>query len=211
MQSRNREGSSIALELVTILGSVSSIPSTTLVTLHHPHIVDAFNTLGSSGLGRVIGVTPLTPFVATTTTSPSMATTTTSTTTSTTCLSLHPCLTSFLALLFITRESALRSNVRATTIITGRRTLISISRTARGVPLSTKIEVVVDIHGRMKYVLDVLQDLSARHITIPVKSIIEGQGSRLLLVDVTKLRNITLAQPVNDMLVGLKSKVAAIR
>jgi hypothetical protein len=211
MQSRNREGSSIALELVTILGSVSSIPSATLVTLHHPHIVDAFDTLGTSGVSGVIGVTPLTPFVATTTTSPSTVTTTTYTTTSTTCLSLHPCLTSFLALLFITRESALRSNVRATTIITGRRTLISISRTTRGVPLSTKIEVVADIHGRMKYILDVLQDLSARHSTIPVKSIIEGQGSRLLLVDVTKLCNITLAQPVNDMLVGLKSKVVAIR
>ena len=88
--------------------------------------------------------------------------------------------------------------------------MISISRTTRGVPLSTKIEVVVDTHGRMKYVLDVLQDLSARHITIPVKSLIEGQGSRLLLVDVTKVRNITLALPVNDMVIGLESKVVAI-
>jgi hypothetical protein len=97
---------------------------------------------------------------------------------------------SFLDLLLITRESALGSDVRATTVITGRRTYISISRTTRGVPLSAKIEVVVDIYGRMKYFLDLLQDFSARHITIPIKGIIKGQGSRLLLLDIPKLGNV---------------------
>jgi hypothetical protein len=42
----------------------------------------------------------------------------------------------------------------------------------RGVPLSSKIEVVIDIHGRMEYVLNFLQYVSTRHITIPVESII---------------------------------------
>ena len=77
--------------------------------------------------------------------------------------------------------------------------------------MSAKIEVVIDIHGRMKYFLDLLQDFSARHITIPIKGIIEGQGSRLLLVYIPKLGDVTLAQSVNDLLIGLESKVVAIR
>ena len=63
----------------------------------------------------------------------------------------------------------------------------------------------------MEYVLNFLQYVNTRHITIPVESIIKGQGSRLLLVDIPKLGNITLAQSVDNLLIGLKFKVVAIR
>ncbi len=62
----------------------------------------------------------------------------------------------------------------------------------------------------MEYILDFLQYISTRHITIPVESIIEGQGGRLLLVDIPKLGDITLAQPVNNMLILLESQVVAV-
>ena len=56
----------------------------------------------------------------------------------------------------------------------------------------------------MEYVLDFLQYVSTSYITIPVESITKGQGSRLLL------GNITLAQPINDMLIRLESQVIAV-
>jgi hypothetical protein len=62
----------------------------------------------------------------------------------------------------------------------------------------------------MEYILNFLQYVSTRHTTIPVESIIEGQGSRLLLVDIPKLGDITLAQPVNNMLIRLESQVIAV-
>jgi hypothetical protein len=80
----------------------------------------------------------------------------------------------------------------------------------RGVPLSSKIKIVVDSHSGIENILDFLQYGSTRHTTIPVESIIEVQGSRLLLVDIPKLGDITPAQPVNDMLIGLESQVVAV-
>ena len=59
----------------------------------------------------------------------------------------------------------------------------------------------------MEYVLDFLQYVSTRHITIPVENIIEVQGGRLLLVDIPELGDITLTQPVNNMLIGLESQL----
>jgi hypothetical protein len=110
------------LSLLTILTGMSRIPSA-ILTFHHPHIFNAFDS-HSSGLGRVIGAAPLTSLVATTTIATTMTTATTSATTFTSCLSLQTSLTSFLALLFVTRERALGGYVRAITIITGGRNSI---------------------------------------------------------------------------------------
>jgi hypothetical protein len=51
MRRRNCERSPIALEFIAILGGVGSIPSATLVALHHPNTVDALDSLiGSRGV-----------------------------------------------------------------------------------------------------------------------------------------------------------------
>ncbi|NBO93970.1 MAG: hypothetical protein EBV06_16940 [Planctomycetia bacterium] len=62
----------------------------------------------------------------------------------------------------------------------------------------------------MENAFNFLHHFTTRHITKSIQSIVKSQGGRLLLVNVPKLSNVALTEPINHVLIGLETKVVTI-